>query len=122
MTKLYTFSGYNCSKYWVFYFCVMLYFVPYGIELIVWHLIGWVGLEIVPNGIMLPTDYNGRSTGEAYVQFVNKDVAEKALQKHKEKIGHRWGSWGGRDLHGGSHPLFNCYLDSTKVGRFAWLM
>ncbi|XP_015590172.1 heterogeneous nuclear ribonucleoprotein H2 [Cephus cinctus] len=48
------------------------------------------GLEILPNGISLPTDYTGRSTGEAYVQFVNKDVAERALQKHKEKIGHRY--------------------------------
>ncbi|XP_063244417.1 LOW QUALITY PROTEIN: heterogeneous nuclear ribonucleoprotein H2 [Bacillus rossius redtenbacheri] len=48
------------------------------------------GLEIVPNGITLPTDYTGRSTGEAYVQFVNREVAEKALQKHKEKIGHRY--------------------------------
>ncbi|XP_075209789.1 heterogeneous nuclear ribonucleoprotein H-like isoform X2 [Lycorma delicatula] len=48
------------------------------------------GLEIVPNGIVLPTDYTGRSTGEAYVEFVNKDMAEKALQKHKEKIGHRY--------------------------------
>ena len=53
--------------------------------------IGWVGLKIVPNGISLLTDYTGRSTGEAYVQFVNKEVAEKALQKHKDKIGHRWG-------------------------------
>lgn len=51
----------------------------------------WVGLEIVPNGITLLTDYSGRSSGEAYVQFVNKEVAEKALQKHREKIGHRWG-------------------------------
>lgn len=50
------------------------------------------GLEILPNGISLPTDFTGRSTGEAYVQFVNKDVAERALQKHKEKIGHRWGT------------------------------
>jgi heterogeneous nuclear ribonucleoprotein F/H len=53
--------------------------------------IGWVGLEIVPNGISLPTDYTGRSTGEAYVQFGNNEVAEKALQKHQEKIGHRGG-------------------------------
>ena len=51
----------------------------------------WVGLEIVPNGIALPTDYQGRHTGEAYVQFVNKDTAQKALEKHKEKIAHRWG-------------------------------
>lgn len=54
----------------------------------------WVGLEIVPNGITLLTDYSGRSSGEAYVQFVNKEVAEKALQKHREKIGHRWGMGG----------------------------
>lgn len=47
-------------------------------------------MEIVPNGIALPTDYQGRHTGEAYVQFVNKEVAEKALEKHKEKIAHRW--------------------------------
>lgn len=55
------------------------------------HWVVWVGLEIVPNGITLLTDYSGRSSGEAYVQFVNKEVAEKALQKHREKIGHRWG-------------------------------
>ncbi|CAL4159913.1 unnamed protein product, partial [Meganyctiphanes norvegica] len=48
------------------------------------------GLEIVPNGIALPTDFQGRHTGEAYVQFVNKEVAEKALEKHKEKIAHRY--------------------------------
>lgn len=54
-------------------------------------LVGWVGLEIVPNGISIPTDYMGRSSGEAYVQFENKEMAEKAMEKHKEKIGHRWG-------------------------------
>ncbi len=60
---------------------------------IVEHELGpCAGLEIVPNGITLPTDYQGRSTGEAYVQFVNKEVAERALEKHKEKIGHRWES------------------------------
>lgn len=44
----------------------------------------------MPNGITLLTDCSGRSSGEAYVQFVSKEVAEKALQKHREKIGHRW--------------------------------
>jgi heterogeneous nuclear ribonucleoprotein F/H len=31
-------------------------------------------------------DYMGRSTGEAYIQFINKEVARKALQKHKDGI------------------------------------
>ncbi|XP_076349056.1 heterogeneous nuclear ribonucleoprotein H3-like isoform X1 [Tachypleus tridentatus] len=50
----------------------------------------FTGLKIVPNGITLPTDIQGRSTGEAYVQFDSRDIAEKAMGKHKEKIGHRY--------------------------------
>ncbi|PIO16526.1 hypothetical protein AB205_0067020, partial [Aquarana catesbeiana] len=46
------------------------------------------GLEIVPNGITLPVDFQGRSTGEAFVQFASQEIAEKALKKHKERIGH----------------------------------
>lgn len=49
------------------------------------------GLEIIPNGITIVEDpYNGRPTGEAYVQFIDKETAEQALLKHKEKIGHRY--------------------------------
>jgi heterogeneous nuclear ribonucleoprotein F/H len=47
----------------------------------------WVGLEVVPNRTGR-TDYTGRWTEEAYVQFVNKEVAEKALQKHKKRNWH----------------------------------
>lgn len=47
----------------------------------------------MPNGITLPVDYQGRSTGEAFVQFASKEIAEKALGKHKERIGHRWDRW-----------------------------
>ncbi|OQR79738.1 heterogeneous nuclear ribonucleoprotein F-like, partial [Tropilaelaps mercedesae] len=48
------------------------------------------GLEIVANGIVIPVDFNGRTAGDAYVQFATKEAAEKALEKHKERIGHRW--------------------------------
>lgn len=49
------------------------------------------GLEIIPNGITIVEDpFNGRATGEAYVQFVDKNSADEALKKHKEKIGHRY--------------------------------
>ncbi|XP_072165119.1 heterogeneous nuclear ribonucleoprotein H2-like [Diadema setosum] len=48
------------------------------------------GLTIQANGITLPTDYDGRMTGEAFVQFASKDIAEKALLKHKSHMGHRY--------------------------------
>ena len=41
------------------------------------------------NGIVIPVDFNGRTAGDAYVQFASKEAAEKALEKHKERIGHR---------------------------------
>uniref|UniRef100_A0A0B7AU52 RRM domain-containing protein n=1 Tax=Arion vulgaris TaxID=1028688 RepID=A0A0B7AU52_9EUPU len=75
----------------------------------------FTGLEIVPNGIMLPEDRQGRSTGEAFVQFASSQIAERALEKHKERIGHRYieifkssmseanSSLGG--MRGGIHPL-----------------
>jgi heterogeneous nuclear ribonucleoprotein F/H len=48
------------------------------------------GLEIVPNGITLPADPEGKISGETFVQFASQKLAEKALQMHKERIGHRY--------------------------------
>ncbi|KAA0203402.1 hypothetical protein HAZT_HAZT000863 [Hyalella azteca] len=70
--------------------CVRLQGLPYGCskeEILQF----FTGLEVVPNGIAQPTDYQGRTTGEAFVQFVDKETAERAHEKHKEKIAHRWG-------------------------------
>jgi len=50
----------------------------------------FAGLEIEQNGILLVTDYNGRSSGEAFVQFTNTGDGKKALQKHKDLIGSRY--------------------------------
>ncbi|XP_793087.3 heterogeneous nuclear ribonucleoprotein H isoform X1 [Strongylocentrotus purpuratus] len=48
------------------------------------------GLTIQANGITLPSDNDGRRTGEAFVLFASKEIAEKALKKHKSHMGHRY--------------------------------
>ena len=48
----------------------------------------------MPNGISLPLDDSGRSTGEAFVEFATPKGTEGALERHKQKIGHRLvGGW-----------------------------
>lgn len=47
------------------------------------------GLDVVENGITMVTDGRGRNSGEAFVQFTSQEVAGKALQKHRELMGHR---------------------------------
>ena len=44
----------------------------------------------MPNRIILRVDPEGKTTGEAFVQFASQELAEKALGKHKERIGHRY--------------------------------
>jgi heterogeneous nuclear ribonucleoprotein F/H len=48
-------------------------------------------LEIAPNGITIALDDEGKNTGDAYVEFASADIASQAMNKHKEKIGHRLG-------------------------------
>ncbi|KAL0979945.1 hypothetical protein UPYG_G00191900 [Umbra pygmaea] len=47
-------------------------------------------LEVAEDGVTLVTDYRGRSTGDAYVQFLNQEQADLALSRHKEMIGNRY--------------------------------
>jgi heterogeneous nuclear ribonucleoprotein F/H len=48
-------------------------------------------LEIAPNGITIALDEEGKNTGDAYVEFASPEIASQAMNKHKEKIGHRLG-------------------------------
>jgi heterogeneous nuclear ribonucleoprotein F/H len=50
----------------------------------------FAGLEIESNGILVVTDYEGRPKGEAYVQFTTTAGAERALEKNKQNMGHRY--------------------------------
>ena len=45
----------------------------------------------MPHGIKMPLDGKYRSVGEAYVKFATTADVDKAMSKHKEKIGHRLG-------------------------------
>ncbi|KAG5841123.1 hypothetical protein ANANG_G00196250 [Anguilla anguilla] len=48
------------------------------------------GLEIVPGGVTLVTSNRGRNTGHGYVQFASQEMADQALEKHKEAMGNRY--------------------------------
>lgn len=39
----------------------------------------------------MPVDRNKKSIGEAYLQFATLSDADKAMTKHKDKIGYRLG-------------------------------
>jgi len=47
-------------------------------------------LEIEENGILMVADFNGRASGEAFVQFTNSRDAERALGKNKASMGRRY--------------------------------
>ena len=51
---------------------------------------GPVDMVVPAGGITLQVDSDGRETGEAYVEFVKPEDAEKALYKDRQMIGHRF--------------------------------
>ncbi|UYV70363.1 HNRNPH1 [Cordylochernes scorpioides] len=66
----------------------------------------FAGLEIVPNGVTLTANDVGKQTGDAYVEFKTSTSAEMALQKHREKIGHRY------------IEVFRCTPDEVRHAQF----
>jgi len=48
------------------------------------------GLSIKPHGITITMNQEGRASGDAYVEFTSSDQVEKAIEKNKEKMGHRY--------------------------------
>ena len=47
-------------------------------------------MSVPAGGVTLQVDSDGRETGEAYVEFVKPEDAEKALYKDRQMIGHRY--------------------------------
>ena len=54
------------------------------------------GLEVSEEGVLVCRDYNGRPSGEAFVELTCEEDIEKAVEKHNESMGHRWGHSLGR--------------------------
>lgn len=48
------------------------------------------GLDVMENGITFITNYRGRNTGEAYVQFSSQEAVDEALRRDREEIGNRY--------------------------------
>lgn len=48
------------------------------------------GLEIVEDGVTIVLDRKGRNSGDAFVQFATKEMADEALKKDREVMGNRY--------------------------------
>ena len=48
-------------------------------------------VEVSEEGVLVCKDYNGRPSGEAFIEVQSEDDIEKALEKNNETMGHRWG-------------------------------
>lgn len=48
------------------------------------------GYKIAPNGILIMTGATDRPTGEAFVEFVSVDEAQRAMERHKQNMGSRY--------------------------------
>ncbi|XP_056125994.1 G-rich sequence factor 1 [Rhinichthys klamathensis goyatoka] len=48
------------------------------------------GLDIVKDGVTIVLNRKGRNSGDAFVEFVTKEMAEKALKRDRDVIGNRY--------------------------------
>ncbi|MCO5559795.1 hypothetical protein L7F22_013399 [Adiantum nelumboides] len=48
------------------------------------------GLELGPDGIVICVNFQGRSSGQAYVQFASVEIADKALDRNRQHMGSRY--------------------------------
>ncbi|XP_061586694.1 G-rich sequence factor 1 [Cololabis saira] len=48
------------------------------------------GLDVVQAGVTMVRDASGRSSGEAFVRFSSQEEADRALQKDRAMMGHRY--------------------------------
>ena len=50
----------------------------------------FAGLEIEDNGVLIVSDFKGRASGDAFVQFTSAADAASALKKNKKSMGRRY--------------------------------
>ncbi|XP_069092966.1 G-rich sequence factor 1 isoform X1 [Pleurodeles waltl] len=50
----------------------------------------FTGLSIAEDGITFVLDHRGKKSGDAFVQFMTAEMADRALLKHKEEMGNRY--------------------------------
>lgn len=48
------------------------------------------GYSILPNGIHIVVGATDRPTGEAFVEFVSPEEAQRAMERHRQNIGSRY--------------------------------
>ena len=76
--------------------------------------------EIVggPNGIYFCLNEKGLPTGEAFIEMESQDDIDKALDKHKEEMGRRWGGGKGMEVEVWDVGVG---LGRGKVWEFGWV-
>ncbi|KAH9637057.1 hypothetical protein HF086_013873 [Spodoptera exigua] len=81
---------FGCNKEEIIQFFDASYLYPKAYNLIFICTSDGAGLTVATDGVHLLSDVTGRASGEAFVHFVDKESAQEALNRDREKIGHRY--------------------------------